>query len=181
MKIKVADLTKPVTVKILGDEDWLAQVYSYFPSPFADRRPLITGQLTIEPSPYGVVSVSGVIDYAPYILCSRCAQPLEWPIHKDIQVSYGQSKANELQKDMELSEADMDEFWLEDGILDIEALINEEILLEIPTQTVKRKGDKRGCTACGGDLGDDLVFGTPNDAMPATNPFAVLKDLKLKE
>lgn len=179
MKIKVADLKEPLVVKVSGNEDWLKTIYSYFPAPKETNAPLIQSELTITAKGYGIVEVQGNITYSPFIECSRCAEPLQWSIHRDVELMYRELPENESPRERELTLKDMDDFYVRDGLIDLELIINEEIQLEIPGTTVPKDSEGRGCTVCteqaekGG-----TTYSTPEHT-ERENPFAVLKNLKL--
>lgn len=180
MKIKVADLKEPLVVKISGSEEWLSTIYGYFPAPEDTKSPLITGELTVREKGYGIVEITGNISYAPFILCSRCAEPLQWPIERDIDLMYRDLPENESPRERELTLKEMDEFYIQNGFLDLELIVNEEIQLEVPSTTVPKDNKGRGCSPCA-DLGDKgkTVYTSNPEETDRENPFAVLKNLRL--
>ncbi len=180
MKIKVADLKEPLVVKISGREEWLSTIYGYFPAPEGTISPLISGELTVNEKGYGIVEVSGSISYAPFIACSRCAEPLQWPIDRDVDLMFRDLPENETPRERELTLKEMDDFYIKDGALDLELIVNEEIQLEIPTTTVPKDNRGRGCSSCS-DQGDKgkTVYSSDSEEAERENPFAVLKNLRL--
>lgn len=180
MKIKVADLKEPLVVKVSGREDWLSTIYGYFPPPQGTNAPLIEGELTVTAKGYGIVEVRGDITYAPFIECSRCAEPLQWPIHRDVELMYRELPENESPRERELTLKEMDDFYIRDGLIDLELIVNEEIQLEVPSTTVPKDSKGRGCSFCSEqtEKGDAAYSSTP-EGTERENPFAVLKNLKL--
>lgn len=180
MKIKVADLKEPLVVKVSGKEDWLGTIYGYFPAPEGKNSPLIQGELTVKAKGYGIVEVYGNLAYAPFIECSRCAEPLQWPIHREVDLMYRELPVNETPRERELTLKEMDDFYIRDGLIDLELVINEEIQLEVPSTTVPKDSKSRGCSFCSEQAEKGgVAFGSNPEPKERENPFAILKNLKL--
>ena len=125
----------------------------------------------------GVWFVRGRLTFRPWLDCSRCATPLSWPLTLEFRVLYQDAPEQYPQGEVELSREELDVYELEDGHIDLAALVSEQIILAVPDQVLLRKPDG-SCGECGEDLTNPEVWSSEDtDAM---NPFAVLKSLKDK-
>lgn len=182
MKIKVSDLKRPLTVTVTGEEEWLAQIYQTFPVPQGRETPRLKADVTFTPETASIVDVQANIEYTPYVSCSRCLDPLAWKIERRFDATYRVAPTAKEQDEIELSTNDLDEYWIENGMIDIEVLINEEVQLAIPSQTILRDEDGNGCPKCRGELGDKPLYQAKSAVGDKPeNPFAVLKNLNLSK
>mgnify|MGYP001545124214 CR=1 FL=1 len=184
MKIDVSKLKQPLELAITGQEPWLSEIYKPFaniPSP-QQSPPLLTATLTItlqEPTEY--VRVVGQLQYTPWVDCSRCADPISWPVTSAIDEYFCRGtdpNAEAPLVDREL--AQMEDNFLPDDMLDIAALLNETVQLALPTQLVKTTEDGRSCVVCQADVTQACIHKESTADEEAPSPFAALKDLKLK-
>jgi len=180
MKLKAEDLRSPKTITITGDEPWLGLIYESFnlTKPQEDRR--ITGSLTVTPSAYGLYQIDGEVSFTPMVSCSRCEDFIPWEITRKIKVRYldqGPIEEDEVERDLEPS--DMDAYYLEDGYLNLEVVVNDFIQTALPSRTVKTSADGKSCLICHKDVSDRVAF--QDEVKPEPSPFAVLKNLKLPE
>lgn len=182
MKVKVENLIQPLSIKIAGDEDWLKKIYEDFRNvpegaPSGVGKSPITGEFLLTKETAGFVRVKGKIVFKPFVDCSRCAEEIPWDIDQDINVVYRPS--NELKvfhKEHSLSREELDHYYIEGGVIDLEALVNEWIQMAIPMQTVPACTGDGHCSLCKRDMSEERVYGTPDD--DDANPFAVLKQLR---
>lgn len=182
MKIKVSDLKRPLTVTVTGDEEWLDQIYSGFLVPEGKQAPRLKAEVTFTPETASIVDVKASIHFTPYVACSRCLDPLPWKIEREIAAIYRVPPSFQDQKERELASNDLDEYWMESGIIDVEALLNEEVQLAIPSQTVLGDEEGNGCPKCRGHAHAGPLYQAKSAAGEKTeNPFAALKNLKLSQ
>ncbi len=143
--------------------------------------------------PYGIkfpesVSVSGkVTDYAGYIAlnavakikyiaeCSRCLAPVEGEFSLQFDRTVAQSGV--------LSDEDSDDYVImNDGKLDIDAQLMEELMLEFPNDFLCDENCKGLCVKCGKPIGKDKSEGgcecPPESEKKEIDPrFAILQKL----
>lgn len=188
MRLQAKELKQSETKKISigGQEPWLKEIYATFSS---NDAPL-TGEIDVKPEAYGTYQIHGRIDYTPIVECSRCAEPVAYPIHRDIDVRFIDRDAAEAGFDIEgeaddgtvereLESQDLDTYYVEeDGLIDIELVLNDFVQTALPTRVTCALVDK----TCGISLQNEesgLVHKDKNDV--DTSPFAALKNLKLPD
>ena len=180
MRISVTDLDLDKTISLSGTEAWLAPIYAAFPLGDAGREVAtqLTGTIKLHLEEGGSVSVTGSLNYTPVLNCGRCEKGIPFPLAMTIDVRYMPSALSVAERELNLTEADLDAYFLEDDAVDVEGLIIDTIHLAIPTRLVLTKPDAKTCAVCGIDLSADRLYGSHGDK-PERSPFAVLKDLKL--
>lgn len=178
MRIPLTDLNRPKILTLKGDEDWLGRLYADFP---LGRDRALVGTLTLEAGPGGEVSVRGKVEFAPTVACSRCAKSIPWPLAIDVDARFLPERGPETKREITLTGADLDAYYIEHGAVDVEQLLNDVVQTELPLQLVRANEAGDECLICHADLDRELVYGAQEQAQekPAS-PFAALKDLKLK-
>jgi uncharacterized protein len=95
------------------------------------------------------VIVRGSITGEGEIECSRCLQPVDQKLKIDFQANFVTPEHFSLDKENEVSISDLDTDVLEGDRIEIEDIVREQILLNVPEQ-VFCKPDCRGlCPKCG--------------------------------
>lgn len=183
MKIPVKDMREPLKLSIQGNESWLAEIYASF---LGSEGPGIQGEILISPEPYGVYSVKGHINYVPKVSCSRCELAIAWPIQRDVDVRFIDRDGSgfEIEGDEEgdegdLTPEDLDTYYLQDGAIDIEMVVNDLVQTAIPSRTIAVSKDGKSCGVCLEDVTKPLIFEDGNKE--DQSPFAILKNLKLPD
>lgn len=180
MRIKVQDIIKTLAVDISGVEDWLSEIYNTFPVPskFAEQQdvPRLSGQLQLEKMSSNVVRVRGSLDYAPFVACSRCDDSIQWPISTQIDTIYRPAPEEEVENNVhDVHAADLDDYFIIGGEIDLELLVNDSIHLALPSKLIKSSEDGRLCSVCGIDLTSDKVC-SAGDAVKES-PFRNLQQM----
>lgn len=178
MIIDASRIKSTETIVITGEEGWLTQIYASFPTPKGQAMPKLTGSFLIDARDPMTVNVRGTLEYAPFVDCSRCALEISWPINESIDVRFLR-EAPEFEDELEidLEAAGLEDYILDNGkTFDLEILLNDAIQLSLPTKLIK-VGEDNNCLVCSKDLSAPLAL----ESNPAedTNPFAVLKGIKL--
>lgn len=176
MKVTLEELLSPKTIEIKGDEEWLADLYKSFAK--SKKGPAkLTGKLLIQSEGYGYAKVEGEVTYEPIVPCSRCADPINWPIKKEFVSRFKPKDETTEGADIELMPEDLDFYYIEDNSLDIQQLVIDVIMTSLPSQLVVKSDDGKSCRNCGVDLNTSEVYSTrPKED---DSPFAVLKNMKL--
>ncbi len=176
MYVDVAKIDRKQHLIVAGDEPWLAAVYAGFQVPKEQVPPRISGWIDVEPLKLGFAEVCGELTFSPYVACSRCGDPIQWPIKTNFAMSYRNDQTQSMQrKEVDLERDELDHYFLKDNRLDVEELINEQIQIAIPSRTVKSGADG-GCSVCHLPLEEDQVYSEQPDA--GKSPFSVLSSLK---
>lgn len=93
----------------------------------------------------GIVTLSGQAAFTANVICSRCAEEFL----KSFSVNVEHTLVSELQNE------DSDEFYLvEDKVLDLDALICEDIILSLPFVFLCKEDCKGICSQCGKNLNE---------------------------
>lgn len=91
----------------------------------------------------GIVSLDGTASFSASVACSRCAERFK----KDFSVEVRHFLATKLQNE------DNDDYILaEDYMLDLQALVCEDIILSLPVKFLCREDCKGICPECGKNL-----------------------------
>lgn len=180
MKINVKELNPNFDLEITGQEPWLERIYGDFPVDPETPRPTISGHLVIELEEAGTVVVRGRLAYAPVVPCSRCAFGVSCPLDLRISTRFLPAAYNETPREKNLSMAELDAYYIEDDMVDLEQLLNDEIQTAIPSQLTPSSESDPSCPACKNDLSGGKVYGPEDSKTADTSPFAKLRDLKLK-
>ena len=176
MKINLEELQKPKTIELNGNEEWLAELYKSFIR-CKKEEPKLTGTLKISLEGYGYAKVEGDLSYLPKVPCSRCADPITWPINKSFVAKFKPKDEMADASDVELIADDLEYYYIENNSLDIQQVIIDTVVTTLPSQLVIKSEDGKSCQICGIDLNNDEVYRTRSKE--EDSPFAVLKNMKL--
>ena len=180
MRVHLFDIKPTKQVQILGTESWLDRIYADFPATEDGRkeRPQISGTLTLQLEESGSVLVTGHIDYAPVVSCTRCDLGIPWPLHFDLSTRFLPDPVNEdSSRERLLTTAELDAYYLESDEVNLEALINDTVQTGIPAHILATTDDGANCRICLTDLTEPQAYGERDSA--DLSPFAALKGLKL--
>ena len=108
--------------------------------------------------------------------CARCLKEFDHKISSNIDIVYSMAPEHGI-KEKELSQQEVDTNHLKDNEIDINAVLFEQLSLDIPLQPVCRIDCKGLCPKCGSDLNQGKC-GCPATEHIDTR-FTKLKELKL--
>ncbi len=91
----------------------------------------------------GIVSLSGIASFSATVACSRCAEEFKM----DFQVPIEHLLVNNL-----VNEENDDYIVVENSVLDLDALVCEDIVLSLPNKFLCREDCKGLCSKCGKNL-----------------------------
>lgn len=169
MYVDVTKIDRNQHVEITGNEPWLSEIYQHFAIPKGEEAPKLTGWLDVAPLKLGFADVKGEVKYSPFVPCSRCGDAIHWDIDTEFEMSYRDHKTQSLErKEVDLEADELDHYFLKDGRVDVEELVNEQVELAIPSRTV--------CEACEVSGTSDEVYTEQGEA--PKSPFAILSSLK---
>jgi len=101
------------------------------------------------------VLAEGEVTSTLSLVCSRCSEPFAHPIREAFSVHYQYQRpaagAAEEEEEVELAAEDLDTEFLEEGRLDVTALLQQNLLLALPVQPLCREGCQGLCPRCGAD------------------------------
>jgi uncharacterized metal-binding protein YceD (DUF177 family) len=183
MKLKAVDLREPSTISISGDEPWLAFIYQSFAIK-GQTQPKLTGEVTVTPAPYDVFHIRGHVRFHPLVNCGRCQDLITWEIERPIEVRYlaryeGDAKEEGEEVEVDLTPQDLDSYYLRDGYLDLEPVINDVVQTALPNRLIKVTADGKNCAVCLENVEEQLVY--EDECNPEVSPFAKLKGIKFPD
>ena len=124
---KIKELDK-FTVHILGTEPWLASVYSNLEEGSKLEASVSVSTTLIE----NRYKVEGNIKISTFLVCRRCLKKVQWNGVINFCV-YFIDEREELTRDRDLKESDLDEYWAEElGEINLEIILNDMVQENIP-------------------------------------------------
>ena len=170
MEVDLQYIQKAKEIEITGEEPWLSNIFQtifdkQLHAPFTKE---FSARVIVHPLEYDVCRVIIKLTYTTDLTCGRCLEPLPWRCQIDKELSY-YNMADPLveQSDVNLTSSDLDRYYLNEGILNLQDMLNELILLEIPE-------NPRHETTTGSE--SEPLYTTEDG--DEGNPFAVLAKLK---
>ena len=99
------------------------------------------------------VTLRGDLSANVEVDCDRCALPVALKLDVDLDVAFlpAEDEAR-VTENVELGKSDLVYSVYEDGVLDIDELVREQILLELPTRQLCREDCRGLCPVCGVNL-----------------------------
>jgi len=97
------------------------------------------------------IEVSGSIDAAAEIECTRCLKPISSPLAIEFAVSFVTPENFSSDKEHEVQADDLDTDVLESDRIDVGQIAREQILLNLPEQVFCQAECKGLCPKCGAD------------------------------
>ena len=177
MRVRVENLDKVTTVNLTGDEPWIAQIANILHQGEGSATARISGQIELRKDSAGFVYGKGHFSHTPILSCSRCAKDVPWPMDVAVNVTWRPPFEGSTPRELSLSAEDLDVYFIENGELDLEELVNDALQCAVPSRVLKTvEGSDDDCGVCGINLSDDLVAGKHDDS--SNSPFAILKNLK---
>ncbi len=107
--------------------------------------------------------------------CARCLEEYEFSLEKDFTVVLVPKRTPA--EDAELNEEDLDLSFYEGEQVDLSPLVQEQILLSLPTRPLCRESCKGLCPQCGVNLNSETCSCTRTVEDPR---LAVLRNLKVQ-
>lgn len=114
----------------------------------AEPQPWIRARITHDGR---LIKVNGKIRGQLQLECDRCLKPLVAAVEAEFSRDYASAADYESQHAVELSAEDLDLSVFDGSVIDIDALVREELLLAAPAHALCRKDCKGICPACGVD------------------------------
>jgi uncharacterized protein len=121
------------------------------------------------------VLVRGQIEGRLKLTCGRCLEAFELPIAADFDLLLAPGPEPVSDKEEELSTPELDLDFYSDEIVDLEGIIKEQIILQIPLKPLCREDCRGLCPHCGADLNQGKCACSE---AKFDSPFAALGRLK---
>ena len=122
--------------------------------------------------------LAGTVKTALELNCSRCLEPLPWPVDAAFDLRYHPRTVGADGDETEIEEDDLTDAFYEHDQIDLDQLIHEQLVLAVPMKPLC-SADCRGlCPACG----TNLNRGTCDCKREWDDPrLAALRNLSIKE
>jgi uncharacterized protein len=95
--------------------------------------------------------VQGRVVAQVQVECDRCLKLIELPVDSSFNLEYVTQQDYQAQQAVELTEDDLDLTVFDGEVIDIDALVTEEILLTVPDHVLCQENCKGICPRCGAD------------------------------
>lgn len=172
MKLSVNSIKFPHKVVIASDAPWLKLIASDL-CPSSPEKAGIHGELSLNSDSAGFIKVVGQLSADAILPCDRCGKDVTFPLQTAITATFRPEYRENAPREMTLSAEDLEVYFIENGTVDLEILVNDALQCAIPTHVQCESDDGASCD----DDGDSLVYKDSQD-FEAVSPFAVLKNLK---
>jgi uncharacterized protein len=113
-----------------------------------DPQPRVHGRIGRDESR---VKVAGKISGHLQLECDRCLKPIDSTVETSFSREYVTTADYEAQHAVELSEVDLNLSVFDGVVIDVDALVREELLLASPDQVLCQQNCQGICPTCGGD------------------------------
>ncbi len=175
MRISTNLINDSYSVTISKQDSWLERTARDI-APSSPETADISGNLELRQDRAGFVHVTGKIMASALRPCDRCGQLVKLPIVAEITAEFRPPYASVAPREMTLSYEDMDTYFLENGCVDIEQVVNDAIQCAIPAQIHCQAFD--GSQPCDNtNDSNGLIYGeTLRD--DESSPFSILKDFR---
>lgn len=111
------------------------------------------------------------------IRCDRCLESFPWNLKSSFQVFLAIASPGSEKEDIELLDEDVEAEYIQGEIVDLDALIREQIFLALPMKSICRENCRGFCPVCGTNLNESVCQCQKEVVHPA---FSKLKNLKIK-
>ena len=135
-------------------------------------------QLSVLKVGEGALFVSGRINGRIALECVRCLKGVPFPLGVGVQAQYLSSESLKDQEECELRREEMDVVFYSGSTIRFNDLIQEQILLSIPMQSLCREDCRGLCPQCGQDCNTTQCGCRGGSPEPR---FSVLKDYFKKD
>lgn len=179
MRLQTSTMPSPHQIHFVGSEAWLARI-SLDLSPKAPEESKIQGDISLRLDSAGFVHATGSVSAEATRPCDRCGQAVKIPLHSHMDVTFRPPFTDVTPRIMALTSEDLEVYFIEDGAVDLEVMINDSIQCAIPSQIGCSPSD---ITICGSS--EDSLVRTEEDrhqmdleasSSASHNPFLALKE-----
>jgi uncharacterized protein len=122
------------------------------------------------------VFIEGTIDTTIEVPCCRCLETTHLPVSSSFKYTFAPLPEHP-QEELELSAEDLDFAYYEDDMIDIDSLIFEQVMLQMPIKPLCSENCKGLCPRCGINL-NVTSCGCQTEVLDER--LAVLKKLKVQ-
>jgi uncharacterized protein len=131
-----------------------AHVYDPEDLALSDSRVRLAGPLTVQgriSRAQGHAVVTGRMTASAQVECDRCLKLIELPVDSQFRVEYVTTQEYAASTAAELGEQDLDVSVFDGEAIDIDELVQEQLLLTVPSRVICSESCKGFCPTCGVD------------------------------
>jgi uncharacterized protein len=107
--------------------------------------------LRLDRSGRGVV-VSGTFRSGIQLVCSRCLEPFRFAAEEPFHLYFETARPGRADEEQELTDDELDVTYVEEGRINTDDLLRENVLLSLPVQPLCREDCRGLCRHCGTNL-----------------------------
>ena len=96
--------------------------------------------------------VTGDVETELKLQCGRCLVDMTYPVHLKVEEEFRLEKIGDAIRALPLDEGDTESELVKDNILDVQEVIRQDLLLEVPIQPLCRPDCRGLCPTCGENL-----------------------------
>ena len=108
-----------------------------------------TGEAALLPHSSGEIRIHGRLGVEVVAACDRCLEPARFPLEAGFDLYYRPSETIAREEEVGIDEAESEIGFYEGGGIELEDVLRERILLELPMQRVCFEACKGICPVCG--------------------------------
>ncbi|MDW8366177.1 MAG: DUF177 domain-containing protein [Abditibacteriales bacterium] len=120
------------------------------------------------------VVVSGEVETTVQLLCSRCLRPFDYPVRAQLEAQCELRYFEDLLAGLPVPEDEETTSVFDLTSVDVEELIRQAVLLELPIQPLHALDCKGLCPGCGSDLNDEACVCAERAVDPRWSQLTVL-------
>jgi uncharacterized protein len=166
MKLPFEEIEGRPVSYIISDDGWLPEEGMLLSA---------AATVTVRREQREVVLLEGKIDGKRLVPCDRCGSDVSAVLSAAFFYRVTTRAEEELgTAERECLDEDIVTLHLSDPLIDVGAILREQVYLSIPLKTLCRTDCKGLCTGCGADLNDETCRCLPDSSR---SPFSVLKKL----
>ncbi|HOJ43749.1 MAG TPA: DUF177 domain-containing protein [Syntrophorhabdaceae bacterium] len=98
------------------------------------------------------LNITGNLNCIVYLMCSRCLDEFPYMINTKVDFKMMSQGLAPHEPEVELKRDEMDIYYYEGNEIELEPIINEEIILNIPIKPLCKESCKGLCQICGKNL-----------------------------
>lgn len=173
MHLSLKNLGSTHVVKLSPTEVWLQKLAADL-APTNPSSADIQGEVTFRANSAGFVYASGSINATAMQACSLCGDLVTIPLSAEVNATFRPPYEGHTPKDLSLMPEDLDVYFIEEGGINLETLINDVLQCAIPYHVTC---ETLGLSPCDNDhlSSEEDQKGSRSGV---NSPFAILKTIK---
>ena len=124
------------------------------------------------------VIIEGEVETRLSVECCRCLEKFDFPVRGSFRYELVPAETLREEEETELTPDDFDAGVYRDEVIDLDPIVAEQIILQIPVKPLCRESCRGLCLVCGGNLN---VHECTHEQEQVPGPFTVLKGFKVNK